>query len=214
MGRMSMSFGTSWTVREFLLTFAMWTVMMIGMMAPVAMPVLLVFAKMNAGRSQPNSLAVLFGLGHTFIWIGFSALAASLQWLLHQAAVLSSGMSVTSTYIAGIILIGAGSYQLTPAKAKCLTRCQSPIDFLMSNWREGPQGAFMLGARHGAYCLGCCWALMCVLFVVGVMNLAWVAALTAFIFIEKFGPAGVRVARVAGVVIILAGIASIVYGKA
>lgn len=213
MARMGMPMDMPWTTRDFLLTFAMWSVMMIGMMAPTAMPVLLLFAQMRKDQKQ-SLAATLFGLGHVSIWIAFSAIAASLQWALHQVTLLSSGMVVTSPYVAGIILIGAGIYQLTPAKAKCLTKCQSPLGFLMSNWREGSRGAFVLGTRHGAYCLGCCWALMLVLFVVGVMNLAWVAVLTAFIFLEKFGPRGLRIARIAGGLIILAGIFSIFYGQA
>lgn len=213
MARMGMPMDMPWTTRDFLLTFAMWSVMMVGMMAPTAMPVLLLFAQMRKDHKQPLA-ATVFGLGHVTIWIGFSAIAASLQWALHRVTLLSSGMVVTSPYIAGIILIGAGIYQLTPVKAKCLTKCQSPLGFLMSNWREGSRGAFVLGTRHGAYCLGCCWALMLVLFVVGVMNLAWVAVLTVFIFIEKFGPRGLRLARIAGVVIILAGVLSMFYGQA
>jgi predicted metal-binding membrane protein len=100
----------------------------------------------------------------------------------------------------------AGAYQLTPWKGACLTHCRSPLGFLMTHWREGRFGALQMGARHGAYCLGCCWALMCVLFVVGVMNLVWVAALTAFVLLEKAGPAGAIVARVAGAAMVLAGI--------
>jgi predicted metal-binding membrane protein len=184
--------------------------MMIGMMTPVAMPVLLLLAKKRRVDSQSDAV-VWFGLGHISIWIAFSFAAASLQWSLHRLMLLSMSMAITSPYVAGLILIGVGIYQLTPAKAKCLTKCQSPLDFVMTNWREG---SFMLGIRHGLYCLGCCWALMGVLFVVGVMNLVWVALLTAFIFIEKFGPRGLRVARAAGVVIILAGIVSMFYGQA
>jgi predicted metal-binding membrane protein len=115
-------------------------------------------------------------------------------------------MAVTSARLAGVILIAAGAYQLTPAKGACLTQCQSPLGFLLGNWRDGARGALQMGIRHGAYCLGCCWALMLVLFVVGVMNLAWVAALTAFILIEKFGRAGARVARVGGAAMILFGV--------
>lgn len=187
--------------------------MMIGMMTPVAMPVLLLLAKMRRPETQSDRV-VWFGLGHISIWIAFSLAAASLQWTLHRLMLLSMSMAITSPYVAGLILIGVGIYQLTPAKAKCLTRCQSPVDFVMTNWREGRKGAFMLGIRHGLYCLGCCWALMGVLFVVGVMNLVWVALLTVFIFVEKFGPRGLRVARAAGVVIILAGIVSMFYGQA
>ena len=208
MAQMGMAVSASWTARDFLLTFAMWSVMMIGMMLPTALPVLLLFARMRAGREHtraPVSTA-MFGLGYAIVWIGFSALAATLQLLLHEAALLSSAMVLRSSLVSGAVLIAAGIYQLTPAKSKCLTKCQSPLGFLLANWREGARGALELGTRHGLYCLGCCWALMCVLFVVGVMNLAWVAALTAFILIEKFGPAGVRLARVSGVMIVALGI--------
>jgi len=212
MARMGMSIDTPWTVRDFTLTFAMWSIMMIGMMTPTALPVLLLFMQMRTGRGSSNSsqAAAMFAVGHITIWIAFSVAVALLQWGLHQAALLSPDMTVTRSWIAGVILIGAGVYQLTPAKSRCLTSCQSPVGFLLANWREGLKGAFQLGIRHGSYCLGCCWALMLVLFVVGVMNLAWVALITAFIFLEKFGPTGARLARVSGAAIILAGIASIV----
>jgi predicted metal-binding membrane protein len=211
MARMGMSIYAPWTIRDFALTFAMWSVMMIGMMTPTALPVLFLFMRMRAGRGSSHSphAATMFAVGHVTIWIGFSAVAAFLQWMLHQAVLLSPDMAVTNSRLAGVILIGAGAYQLTPAKSKCLTNCQSPIGFLLTNWRDGLKGAFRLGLRHGVYCLGCCWALMLVLFVVGVMNLAWVALLTAFIFAEKFGPTGARLARVSGVAIVLAGIVSI-----
>ena len=111
-----------------------------------------------------------------------------------------------SSPIAGAILIGAGAYQLSPLKGACLKRCQSPIGFLLTNWREGTSGALELGLRHGLYCLGCCWALMFVLFVVGVMNLVWVAALTAFVLVEKFGPWGKWISRAGGVSLIAAGL--------
>ena len=109
-----------------------------------------------------------------------------------------TGHGASSPHLAGAILVAAGAYQLTPLKGACLTHCRSPLGFLMTNWRDGTLGALRMGVRHGAYCLGCCWALMCVLFVVGVMNLVWVAALTAFVLLEKVGPAGAIVARVAG----------------
>jgi predicted metal-binding membrane protein len=122
-------------------------------------------------------------------------------------------MSASSPYLAGAILIGAGAYQLTPWKGACLTHCQSPLGFLMTHWRSGLFGAFQMGLRHGAYCLGCCWALMCVLFVVGVMNLVWVAVLTGLVLIEKTGPAGNMVARVAGAVMVAGGIVTMAMGS-
>jgi predicted metal-binding membrane protein len=135
--------------------------------------------------------------------------AAVAQWGLHQAAMLSAAMATSSGRLSGAILIVAGAYQLTSWKSRCLTHCRSPLGFLMTNWRDGTIGAFRMGFRHGAYCLGCCWALMCVLFVVGVMNLIWVAALTGFVLIEKIGPAGAIVARVAGAAMVVIGIVAI-----
>jgi predicted metal-binding membrane protein len=145
---------------------------------------------------------LMFGLGYLIVWIGFSACAAVLQWALHEAAMLSPAMAASNPRVAGAIVIAAGVYQLTPWKGVCLTHCRSPLGFLMSSWRDGATGALRMGIGHGAHCLGCCWALMCVLFAVGVMNLLWVAALTGVVLLEKVGPAGAIVARVAGVVMI------------
>jgi predicted metal-binding membrane protein len=185
--------------------------MMVGMMAPTAIPMLLLFASAWSGRGQSGaSLAALtFALGYIAVWTGFSAFAAVAQGALHQAALLSGAMAASSDHLAGAILIAAGAYQLTLWKSKCLTHCRSPLGFLMANWREGKLGAFRMGIRHGMFCLGCCWALMCVLFVVGVMNLLWVGALTGFVLIEKIGPVGIIVARVAGATMVVLGIVAI-----
>ncbi len=201
-----------WTMADVVLTFAMWTVMMVGMMAGSAAPVLLLFAASRAKRGGPGgrSSVLMFSLGYLAVWTAFSACAALAQWALHEAALLSPMMSATSPYLAGAILIVAGAYQVTPWKWACLTHCRSPLGFLMSHWRDGQFGALQMGLRHGAYCLGCCWALMCVLFVVGVMNLVWVALLTGLVLIEKVGRTGIMVARLAGGVMVLAGVIKIV----
>ncbi len=212
MGTMEMMTGRQWGVADFLFTFSMWSVMMIGMMSPSAAPVLLLFSDMQGSREGTATAVLLFGLGYLAVWLGFSGAAAVAQWGLNEAALLSPAMSTTSARLAGAILIAAGAYQLTPAKGACLRQCQSPLGFLMANWREGEKGAFRMGLRHGVYCLGCCWAVMCVLFAVGVMNLAWVAALTAFILVEKFGRQGVLVARVGGVVMIGYGVLVVARG--
>jgi predicted metal-binding membrane protein len=211
MARMGMTAGVPWSARDFLFAFAMWALMMVGMMLPSAAPLILLFMQMRTSRNDEHSSTkgLLFGAAHVSVWIAFSGVAALLQWALHTSALLSPEMSVISSRAAGVILIGAGAYQLSPLKSACLTRCQSPLGFLLSNWREGAKGAVQMGLRHGTYCLGCCWALMFVLFVVGVMNLAWVAALTVFILLEKITPAGVRVARVSGAAIIVAGLFSL-----
>jgi len=212
MAAMGMTMDMPWTAADVFFTFVMWAVMMVGMMAPSASPMLLLFAATRAGRGERGvSLATLtFGLGYIAVWTGFSAGAALAQWGLHQAAMLSQAMASSSSRLSGAILIAAGAYQLTPWKSKCLTHCRSPLGFLMTNWRDGTPGAFRMGFRHGGYCLGCCWALMCVLFVVGVMNLVWVAALTGLVLIEKIGPAGAIVARVEVAAMVVIGIAAIV----
>lgn len=208
MAKMGMTTEMSWRAADVFFTFTMWAVMMVGMMAGTAAPVLLLFAAARAGRGERGArLAVLmFGLGYVTVWVGFSVCAALAQWTLHQTAMLTPTMAASSPYLAGAILIVAGAYQLTPWKGTCLTRCRSPLGFLMTSWRDGQLGALQMGVRHGSYCLGCCWALMCVLFVVGVMNLVWVAALTGFVLFEKIGPAGVIVARLAGTGMVLVGI--------
>ena len=207
MSNMGMAAGVSWGASEVFLAFVMWTVMMVGMMSASAAPVLVLFARARSARDGRVSLPVLlFGLGYITVWAGFSAVAALTQWALHQAALLSPAMAATSPYFAGAILIAAGLYQLTPVKRMCLTQCQSPQGFLMTHWRSGNRGAFLMGAGHGVFCLGCCWALMLVLFAVGVMNLAWVAVLATFILVEKIGPPGALVSRIGGAVMIAFGI--------
>lgn len=205
---MAMTMGAPWRAADFALTFTMWGVMMVGMMGPSAAPVLLLFAAAHARRAERGAPAVvlLFGLGYLTMWLGFSAFATLAQWALHQAALLSSTMAVTSPRLAGALLVAAGVYQLTPLKNACLAHCQTPIGFLMSHWRDGPSGAFRMGLGHGLYCLGCCWALMAVLFVVGVMNLAWVGVLTVFILLERVGRIGARVARVGGAAMVGLGV--------
>jgi predicted metal-binding membrane protein len=209
MAKMGMAVNMPWTAADVFFTFVMWAVMMVGMMTGTAAPMLLLFAGAQPReRERGVSLAVLaFGLAYVTVWVGFSACAALAQWALHEAAMLSPAMAASSPRLAGAILIVAGVYQLTPFKGRCLTRCRSPLGFFMSNWRPGTLGAFQMGLRHGAYCLGCCWALMCVLFVFGVMNLVWVAALTVFVLLEKIGPAGILMSRVAGAAMLAFGLA-------
>jgi predicted metal-binding membrane protein len=204
MAAMGMATDRPWNAADLSLTFAMWTVMMVAMMAGAAAPVLLLFAGALRGRGAgrvPLPL-LMFGLGYATIWIGFSGAATGVQWLLHDAALLSPAMAASSPRVAGAILIATGAYQVTRWKSACLAHCRSPLGFLMTHWRNGNIGAFRMGLRHGTYCLGCCWALMCVLFAVGVMNLVWVAALTVLVCLEKIGPAGMMTARGAGVVLV------------
>jgi predicted metal-binding membrane protein len=212
--QMGMATAAPWGVADATFTFTMWTVMMIGMMTPSATPVLLVFAASHVRRAKRGVPAAVlaFGLGYLSVWAGFSAVATLAQWTLHQAALLSPLMATTSPRLGAAIVIAAGVYQLTPLKRACLTHCQTPMGFLMSHWRDGTTGAFRMGLHHGLYCAGCCWVLMCVLFAVGVMNLVWVAVLTAFILIEKLGLAGVYVSRAGGALLIAAGAAMLTLG--
>jgi len=208
MAAMGMVMNQPWGARDLLLTFAMWAVMMVGMMAVPALPVLLLFAGMRTQRVDRGLVPTVpsFGFGYLIVWVAFSACATAAQWALHERALLSSTMTTSSTLVAGLILIAAGAYQLTPLKTGCLARCQSPLGFLMSSWRDGSSGAFQMGLRHGIFCLGCCWALMAVLFVVGVMNLTWVGVLTVFILAEKLGPTGAHVSRAGGAILIALGV--------
>ena len=207
MGGMRMSTDAAGGVAGMLLTFTMWAVMMVGMMGPTAAPVLLLFAtgharQRTAGKRGVPTVALLFGVGYLTIWLGFSVAATLAHWALNEAMLLSSTMAVASPRIAGALFIGAGAYQLTPLKNACLEHCQSPMGFLMRHWREGPGGAFRMGLRHGVFCLGCCWALMALLFAVGVMNLVGVALLTVFILAERVGRGGGIISRVGGVAMI------------
>lgn len=209
MANMAKAMDAPWRAPDVIFAFVMWAVMMVGMMLPAAAPVFLLFAGIRTRRGHRRDPLVIlfFGVGYFTVWIGFSAGAGLAQWALHDLAWLSSTMVATSAGLGGAILIGAGAYQLTPAKRSCLVHCQSPLGFLVSNWRDGARGAFLMGLRHGVFCLGCCWALMGVLFVVGVMNLAWVAALSAFILLEKIGGrrAGMAIARIGGLAMIASG---------
>ena len=196
-----------WSLADFAFMFSMWAVMMIAMMAPAAAPVLLLVGGARARRGRQARLLVPgFALGYAIVWLGFSVAAAIAQWVLHDAALLSPQMAAASPRLMAGLLIAPGVYQLLPVKGACLVRCRSPLAFLMTHWRDGAIGALRMGLRHGAWCLGCCWALMIVLFAVGVMNLVAVAALALFVLAEKTGPAGILVARISGIGLIAAGL--------
>ena len=203
---MGMSDMRAWGASDLVMLFLMWTVMMIGMMLPSATPVIMLVVGTYRRRGERSrALTVPFVGGYLTAWTAFSAVAAATQLLLHRAALLSPGMASASTALGGAILVAAGAYQWLPPKKACLTHCQSPVGFLIQEWREGVSGAFLMGLRHGLFCVGCCWALMTLLFVVGVMNVLWVAAIAIFVLIEKLAPHGERVARFAGVALIVWG---------
>src|SRR5688572_23470157 len=201
-----MDMTTSWAARDFLAALIMWAVMMVAMMTPAAAPVLVLFARTRASKGSSGTIPVaLFTGGYIAVWVGFSLAAASLQFLLHEAALLSPRMSVSNRYLAGAILVGAGLFQFTPLKYACLSQCRSPLGSLMSYWRDGGTGAFLMGLRQGLFCLGCCWAEMLVLFVVGIMNLTWIVLLAAFVMLEKLSALGRVISRAGGAVMIGAG---------
>jgi predicted metal-binding membrane protein len=202
---MPMSAMQAWTSMDFVLMFIMWTVMMIAMMTPSASPMVFLFAKIDRQRqTQRNPIATswVFLAGYLVIWAAFSAVAVLAQWGLHSAALLSPMMVSTSALLGGSLLVAAGVFQLTPLKHACLHQCRTPLGFLISEWRNGYQGAFVMGLKHGYFCTGCCWALMALLFVAGVMNLLWVAAIAGFVLVEKIAPAGHWLGKAAGILMI------------
>lgn len=198
-----------WTPGYAALMFAMWWVMMVAMMLPSATPMLLLFARMNRvarAADRPYVPTGAFAAGYLVVWGGFSALATLLQSVLEQLGLLSPMMTSTSYWLGGAILTAAGLWQVTPIKSVCLSHCRSPIGFLMTSWRPGRLGAFRMGFEHGAFCLGCCWFLMGLLFFGGVMNLFWIAGLALFVLLEKTVPLGLRIARIAGAAVAAWGI--------
>ncbi len=200
----------AWSVTDFALTFVMWAVMMVAMMTPSAAPMILMFAGINRRRQKqqvPYVPTSVFLLGYLVVWAAFSVLATAAQWGLHTVSLLSPTMVSTTPVLGGILLLVAGIYQWTPLKHACLSKCRSPLGFVLNEWREGRWGAFLMGLKHGSYCTGCCWSLMALLFVAGVMNLLWVAAIAGFILLEKMAPAGKRMGQAAGVLMIAGGIA-------
>jgi predicted metal-binding membrane protein len=200
----------AWTAQDFVLMLLMWVVMMIGMMLPSAAPMILLFAIVNRKSQQQGNPFVptsAFALGYLLVWSGFSVAATVLQWGLEQAALLSPMMVSTSPLLGGIILVAAGVFQWTPLKQACLIHCRSPIAFIMHGWRPGIGGAIRMGLEHGVYCLGCCWILMGLLFVGGVMSLVWIALITLFVLLEKAAPFGIAMGRASGLLLVLAGLA-------
>ena len=213
----AMATPADWTLGYAVLMFFMWWVMMIAMMLPSAAPMILlhtmVSRKAKAGGSDmigPWGTAC-FTLGYLLAWAAFSLIAASLQWAFENANILSPMMlNSTNTLFAGSILIFAGIYQLTPIKQACLKHCRGPISFLTQHWRPGPSGALVMGLHHGAYCLGCCWGLMAILFFGGIMNLYWIIGLALIVLFEKVLPLGRRLSLITGGLFLLWG-ASFVY---
>jgi predicted metal-binding membrane protein len=199
-----------WGAIEFAYVFVMWAVMMVGMMAPSAAPMILMYARVGRqGKAQRKPFAATgwFAAGYVIAWSAFSLVATFLQWGIERAALLDSKMVMSSSLLGAIVLIAAGVYQWTPLKDVCLAQCQSPFLFLMRHggFRKDVRGCLLLGLKHGGYCVGCCWILMALLFVGGVMNVLWIALLALLVLLEKLAPFGRWIARAAGIGCVAAG---------
>ena len=200
----------SWVLSDFVLLFLMWSVMMIAMMTPSILPMLMLFTTLNTrnkSKGKDTSSTFLLLIGYLMSWVLFSLVITLPEYAMHKSGLLNPMMEPTHAYLGSAMLIIAGIYQFTPFKDACLTVCQSPLTFLMNNWKDGNLGTFLVGYKHGFYCIGCCWALMLTLFALGVMNIMWVMVLTIFVLFEKLSyknPLLFR--RVAGYAFILWGI--------
>lgn len=212
MGDMLMPMSAAdWTAGYALIVFIMWAVMMAAMMLPSAAPMILLYATMarrRRERGQAGAGDAAFSVGYIVVWATFSVVATLLQFALERLALMTPMMQTSSVALAGAVLVAAGVYQWTPLKQACLRLCRSPLDFMLTQWRDGSKGAFVMGLRHGAFCLGCCWLLMLLLFVGGVMNLLWIAGIALFVLVEKMAPAGHWLGRGAGLLLVVWGIAT------
>lgn len=201
-----------WRPELLLLTFLMWTVMMVGMMLPSAAPAILLFSRLAKNRESaaPLPVAWLFSAGYLAVWALFSLTATLLQSTFESARMLSPMLASSSIWLSAILLMVAGIYQWLPMKRACLEKCRSPLSLFLMHWRPGNLGAFSMGLEHGLYCVGCCWALMLLLFVAGVMNLLWVALIAGFVLVEKLLPPGRLIGHLAGIGLLLAAVSLLV----
>ena len=205
----AMATPVAWTADYAVLMFFMWWIMMIAMMLPSAAPMVLLHAAATRKSSRAKATgapwaAGTFTLGYLAAWAVFSVVAVALQWRFERAGVLSPmTLNSTNALFAGAILLFAGIYQLTPLKQACLKHCRGPVDFLTRHWRPGAGGAFVMGLHHGAFCLGCCWGLMAILFFGGIMNLYWIIGLALLVLAEKALPHGPWIGRTTGVALLV-----------
>lgn len=205
-----------WGFATWALMIGMWWIMMIAMMTPSAAPTILLYARVHRAALAKGQLRDevapigAFAAGYLSVWLGFAVAAAVLHFTLERVGLISTMMMGSrSRWLSGGVLIAAGLYQLSPLKNVCLAQCRAPASFLARHWRPHASGALRLGAQHGAYCVGCCWMLMALLFVGGVMNLIWIAALTTMVLIEKVLPRGQWIGRSAGVALAGWGVATL-----
>jgi predicted metal-binding membrane protein len=199
-----------WPLHYWGLMLLMWWVMMIAMMVPSAAPMILLYARVfrhnhKAAKGAPALVPTAsFLSGYLLAWLVFSLAATALQWGLERAGLVHGMMMWSNSHVmSGVFLLAAGLYQLSPLKSVCLSHCRSPAAFLSSHWRKGSRGALLMGVDHGLYCVGCCWFLMLLLFVGGIMNLVWIAGLAVFVLLEKLLPQGLWFARLSGLVMLL-----------
>ena len=209
----AMPMTAAWSVGDALLMWTMWAVMMAAMMIPSAAPMIQAYNTTAASASRGptpsrRGSTPVFVVGYLVAWSGFAAAAAAAQWFLHDAALVDAMGTSTSRWIAGPVLVLAGAYQFSGLKNACLGKCRTPLGFLLSEWRAGRGGAFVMGAHHGSLCIGCCWALMALLFVLGVMNLWWIALIATVVLIEKVTRTAVA-PRMLGVMLIAWGTAAL-----
>ncbi|MGV3632733.1 MAG: DUF2182 domain-containing protein [Pseudorhodoplanes sp.] len=198
-----------WTPAHAVVIFVMWWLMMVAMMVPSASPVVLLYGALNRDRGAWPALEFL--LGYLAVWAGFSAVATFIQGALSVGGLVSAMyMNLATPYLAAAVLIGAGLYQMSPLKAACLDFCRSPVEALTRHRRTGRAAPFRMGLVHGGYCLGCCWALMALLFVGGVMNIWWIAGIALYVAIEKLASGGRRVAQVTAIILIAGGLVLLV----
>jgi predicted metal-binding membrane protein len=209
----------SWTYAYWAIAFCMWGVMMVAMMLPSASPMVLLYervvrhAEARGKNARASRSIAAFVVGYLTVWLLFSALAVVLQWALELYGAMSLMMALREPAIGGLFLVAAGLYQLTPLKQSCLANCRSPASFLAAHWRPGSAGAWRMGLAHGIYCLGCCFALMLLLFVGGVMNLVWIAGLALIVLGEKLLPQGARLRVPLGVLLMVAGLGLVSAGS-
>jgi predicted metal-binding membrane protein len=201
---------SNWIWANWLAVFVMWAVMMAAMMLPTAMPMVSVFGSLNKNQGE-NTRTIAFVAGYLVLWTVFAAAATAAQWVLQSRGLLSPMIVSISPVLSGALMMIAGAFQFSPLKQACLRACRSPLGFLLTDWRGGLSGAVRMGVRHGLYCLGCCWALMALLFVGGVMNLLWIAALTLLVAVEKLAPRGDLLAKALGALMIGAGAVRLIW---
>lgn len=206
MGQMMMPAMAPGITEQFVAAVIMWSIMMVAMMLPTALPAVMVFDSLSRRRAVDDRTPAPTGLfiaGYLTVWTGYSIMAAAGQVVLTHAALLTPMLKSASHVLSATILLAAGAFQFTTLKERCMTQCRAPLAFFLAEWRDGRIGALVLGLRYGSYCIGCCWALMTVMFVVGAMNLLWMAGLTLLVLLEKVVPARWRMSQLTGGALLL-----------